>query len=113
MSKRHLFFSCHFDSLRNSQRRGIRDLFVHRVKRDRASAAVLEEIERYVEALAVEREWLPLMLILTWAERALDWVERAGIGDPLGGQLRANRYAGYLEVLAARRAAWFAEHRWP
>ncbi|HEX6105912.1 MAG TPA: hypothetical protein VFZ26_10025, partial [Gemmatimonadales bacterium] len=72
-----------------------------------------EEIARYAAALDIESAFLPLLLVATWAERALERVERASVADPAGASGVENRYAGFLEVIAERAGPWFLERRWP
>ena len=94
-----------------AEQRGLRELFA-RPSEGQAVRAVQEELARYASALEVRHSFLPLLLVLTWAERALDWADRASVGRPAAGP-SANRYTGYLEVLAERAGPWMQEGRWP
>ncbi|HEU5040213.1 MAG TPA: hypothetical protein VFT84_05315, partial [Gemmatimonadales bacterium] len=97
----------------SAELRGLRELFVRPDGGGRAAESVREEIARYAEALEVQRPFLPLLLALTWAERALDWLERTSIGHQGTAGAPRNRYVRYLEVLAERTGPWLTEERWP
>jgi hypothetical protein len=95
-----------------AEARGVRELFVHAGSRGRGVLAAREEIHRYAGALDIDPRFLPLLLVLTWADRALEREER----NWLGGRRRTqapNPYTRFLEILAPRGAAWFTQRRWP
>ena len=95
------------------ERAGLRELFTRPGSGGRVADAALQETRRYAAALGVAGELLPVLLVATWVERALDWMERAQIGRTQAPSIAENRYARYLEVLAERAGPWFEEGRWP
>ena len=92
---------------------GLRELFTRRGSGGRGADAVAEEIRRYASELGVTGALLPVLLVATWVERALDWTDRASLGRPDAAGPAGNRYARYLEVLAEGESAWLEERPWP
>ena len=91
--------------------RGVRELYGGATHGTQARDAAREEIRRYAEELGVETRFLPMLLVSTFAERALDGDARARRAP--APRAPENRYARYLEALAGRTRDWFEEHRWP
>jgi hypothetical protein len=97
----------------SSECRGLRTLFVTDPGAGEAGHAAHEEIRRYTTELGVSPGLLPLLLVSTWVDRAVERVERAAVAGDRGAPAGENRYARYLEVFAERADPWFREHRWP
>ena len=98
---------------RRAELRGLHELFVHPEAGGDVARAAHEEIARYAERLQLESGFLPLLLFVTWIDRAVDRVERARMAAGPEATRPDNAYARYLEVLAEGSARWFREGRWP
>ena len=93
------------------RRRAVRELFVERPA-SAAARAGAEAVAAYVAALEVDARFVPVLLVTTWAQRALDRVDRrrhAGEREP--GDRAANPYADYVGALAGGAAELFAAGR--
>jgi hypothetical protein len=77
--------------------RGFRELWVEPAQGGRAAEAAWASLREYIRRLAIDPRFLPLLLVHTWSERALERLARretSGPGAPSG------RYDGYLLALA-------------
>lgn len=88
---------------------GFRDIFCRPVATDPAIIAGRAAITDYMARLAIDRRFLPLLLVLLWVVHALGRVDREEALGGRGADLRAgNIYVGYIGVLAAHVESLFA-----
>lgn len=85
-----------------------RRLHVEPERGDPVAAAAHGAIARYMADLEIDREFYPLILVRTWAERALDRFDRQGTSDERRPDPRSgNPYAAYVGALASARERLF------
>jgi hypothetical protein len=83
------------------ERRGFRELFVAPRPGEAASEAGRRAIATYMTRLEMDTRFLPLLLVQTWVERALERGERNALSaEPAGTIPDAGRYADYVRLLA-------------
>ena len=88
-------------SARGGQLEAFRDLFLTLPGARPASRAAQQAIQRYTEALGIDRSCLPLALVSLWARHAIARADRAGSLAPTGLDVRrGNAYVTSLGVLA-------------
>jgi hypothetical protein len=82
---------------RTAELRGFRELFLRPT--GRAATAGAEALAGYMRRLGVDARFLPLFLVTTWADRAVDRAERqvTAAGSAASGE---NRYADYVRLIA-------------
>lgn len=97
-----------------ARRRDLCALFLPADPADELAATVRRAIAEYMARLDVHASLLPLLLVHTLVEQALDRTGRlrAG-GDPRAGSRADNRYVGYLEALAAGTPLFPTPHHAP
>jgi hypothetical protein len=83
---------------RRAELRGFRELFIEPT--GAAARAAAEVLADYVRRVEVDPRFVPLLVVLTWAERALDRADRQAAAAGIGAS-RENRYAEYVRLLAA------------
>jgi len=110
-----LYFLVHWVQLarrlrsRAAQLRGFGDLYLPKRARDAKSEAARHAVEDYTAQLEIHPDFLPMLLVYTWVDRAADWHQRqlsAGSSD-----LRARRdnlFLRYVRLLAVGAPELFA-----
>jgi hypothetical protein len=83
---------------RRAELRGFRDLFLQ--PSGPAARAAAEAFEDYIRRVEVDPRFFPLLVVVTWIERALDRAERQVTAVGSAGD-RENRYADYVRLVAA------------
>lgn len=87
----------------------LRELFVEPERGGAGAAAVGRAVERYRSRLAIDRRFVPLLLVLTWVELALRRIElRRDFGGGAAGAGDEPRAA--LDILAAGALRLFGGH---
>jgi hypothetical protein len=83
---------------RRAELHGFRALFLEPTRG--AALAARREFEEYSRRVGVDPRFFPLLVVITWVERALDRADRQATA---GGPARDgdNRYADYVKLLAA------------
>jgi hypothetical protein len=83
---------------RGAELRGFRELFIHPT--GPAATAARGAVSDYMRRVGVDARFLPLLVVTTWAERAVDRVHRqiAAAGSAANDE---NRYADYVRLIAA------------
>jgi aminoglycoside phosphotransferase (APT) family kinase protein len=79
---------------------------------DTVSRCIRESIDLYMSRLRIDRDFLPLILVLHWVGRAVGRSERAlavARGDAGIGPKAGNPYLEYVHLLAERRRGLFSE----
>jgi hypothetical protein len=90
------------------QTEGFVELFVTGGKADEIVRAVRSSIAGYMEQLQVDSRFLPLLLVMTLVERALDRERTPGGTVARPANRPANRQVRYLEALAPHAARLFS-----
>lgn len=92
--------------------RGLRELFLEPDRKDAIISAIWDAIEGYLARLAVDRRFIPPLLVYTWAKRALEEQGRHRVLDQLSASQRAgNQFVDWIRMLAAQSDQLFpAEH---
>jgi hypothetical protein len=82
---------------RRAELRGFRALFLEPA--GAAARAAAEAFADYMHRVGVDPRFFPLLVVVTWVERALDRADRQLIdtGSSAGGE---NRYADYIRLIA-------------
>ena len=89
-----------------AQLRGFRELFLERNGGGAGVAAARQVLTRYLAHLDIDRRFLPLLLVCTWVEHALDRFHRQRALGEGGANVRSgNRYVAYIAILAGH-AEW-------
>ena len=84
------------------ERRGFRELFVAPRPGEPTTQAGRRAIAEYMTRLEMDTRFLPLLLVQTWVERALERGERNALSaEPAGAVPDAGRYADYVRLLAS------------
>jgi hypothetical protein len=83
---------------RRAELRGFRELFLQPT--GAAARAARQAFEDYIRRVEVDPRFFPLLVVVTWVERALDRTDRqlTAAGSPAQGE---NRYADYVRLIAA------------
>jgi hypothetical protein len=91
--------------------RGFRELFLDLGEKNPAVTAARASIRKYLTRLDLDARFAPLLLVYTWADRALDRAERLGRARDGGSDASSsdNRYGDYVRVMARRADQLFAE----
>jgi len=90
------------------------ELYCENGPKDTVSAAIRECIELYLARLGIDRDFLPLILVLHWVGRAVGRFERARAlaqGEAGIGAKSGNPYLEYVRLLAEHRGQLFADSR--
>ena len=82
---------------REAELRGFRELFLRPT--GPAAAAAAEAVSDYMRRVGVDSRFLPLLLVTTWADRAVDRADRQVTAT--GSASGENRYADYVRLIAA------------
>jgi len=83
-----------------AQLHGFRELFIERNGHD--ACAIHQVIAAYMTKLRIDPRCLPLLLVYTWVERALDHFNRQQLLGKIGIDARTgNRYIAYVDILAS------------
>ena len=92
--------------------RGFKELFVQPRCDDQIVVAVRQSFERYRAAQGLDERFVPLLLVTTWVDHALDHFERLRALGRLTANVReGNVYTRFVEVLAAHVDVLFAPSR--
>lgn len=85
-----------------AERRGIAELFVTRAPTPRHSRVAQRVIDAYLKELNIDPGFLPVLLVYTWVDRAIDRVHRQRrLGNSESANRADNRFVSYIGVLAA------------
>ena len=95
---------------RRAELRGFRDLFLPPT--GPAALAARDALRGYMAGVGVDPRFLPLLLVVTWVERALERAERQATAGRGGRAEGANRYAEYVTLMARRRDQLFGGAAW-
>jgi Phosphotransferase enzyme family len=88
----------------DEQVRYVQKLFVERDPRDPVSGAAQVVLADYMCELAIDPRFLPLLLVYTWIERALDHTNRQrSLGRPVRDSRAGNQFVRYIATLAQHR----------
>jgi phosphotransferase family enzyme len=92
-----------------AQLRAFRDLFFQPRHAGIGAKAIHEVIAEYMARLDINPEFLPLLLVYTWLDRALDHLDRQRVSGEVGVDARlGNRYVDYIGIIAEHSDWLFA-----
>jgi hypothetical protein len=87
--------------------RSVEEIFL-RSSGDHLSRHARASLDRYMEALSIDRRFLPGMLVVTWAVRALGRLDRQrAFGERVSDARAGNRHVTSVELLARKRSVLF------
>jgi aminoglycoside phosphotransferase (APT) family kinase protein len=95
---------------RRAELRGFRDLFLPPT--GPAALAARDALREYMAGVGVDPRFLPLLLVVTWVERALERADRQATAGGRGRAEGTNRYAEYVTLMARRRDQLFGGAAW-
>ena len=102
-----IYFATHWYHLarglrdESSQLRGFRHLFLSHRRRNRARDAARRAFLGYCGAVGIAPGFVPLLVVCTWVERAVDRQRRRlDLESSASDARRDNRFARYVEILA-------------
>lgn len=94
---------------RENEVRGFHELFVEPDRADPIINAIHLAITRYLAELQIQSDYLPLLLVNLWVERAVKRLERKRSLGNIGDSPRVNdQFAGFVSHLADHADAFFA-----
>ena len=110
-----LYFVTHWSYLvrrlsgEEAELRGFRELFLEPERGGQIAIAIHAVIREYLMELSIDQRYVPLLLVYTWIDRALDRFERQQSSGEGGTDTRfGNRYVSYIGILAAHTERLFA-----
>lgn len=87
---------------------GIAELWIRRPARASHIRFVRKVVAKYLDAVEIDAEFLPVLLVLTWVDRAVDRVHRQRrLGNPASDSRAGNRFVQYVGTLAENSHALF------
>ncbi len=109
-----IYFAAHWSYIvrrlagRAAELRGFQALLLDPDRADPLARTARQAIDEYMAAVGLDRRLLPLLLVYTWVERALDHFDRKRALGRLGADARAgNQFIGYVDLLAAHAVQLF------
>jgi len=95
----------------NAEVQAFVDLFLRREFRSALRSAVLNEIANYLRRLQIAREFMPLILVHSMVDRAVDQARRLQILESVTGDSArsANRFVPFVECLCRNRDRLFPD----